>query len=349
MHPFSDIIESSAMSLETLLPEMSHLFFRALADQGLEMTDDLFHQYPLLTNVGTEYSCSSAPVYTISGQLGRIAGSKLAVLGISGGMDLDPGLVPMLLDRKRWRLRITSHWAGIKGLKERRNCNPGEVAEVFRSEDAFEQLIEVIKDLDEENVMIPPLFHLSDYSIRMSALRRKSGRNVFEAVTPLSLPGLRLQGAMEKAAQAEGCRMLRGRTVVELQIEDDVVTGAVLSSRTRRRIYHFNSVIVATGDVIGGGLAIKGREIIDPFGVLKVATFPSRSSQLAGSRMAEAAEETGYLVGNDMRLISKENRPLRNAFGAGAALAGFSFPTGVGLGGSLLTAFVAAKSAREVN
>jgi anaerobic glycerol-3-phosphate dehydrogenase len=155
--------------------------------------------------------------------------------------------------------------------------------------------------------------------------------------------------AMEKAAQAEGCRMLKGRTAVRLQIEDDVVTGAVLSSRTRRRLYHFNSLIVATGDVIGGGLAIKGREIIDPFDSLKVATFPPRSTKTNEPGIAEAVEETGYLVGNDMRLISKNGRSLRNAFGAGAALAGFSFPTGVGLGGSLLTAYVAAKSVQEVN
>jgi len=350
VHPFSDIIERSAMNLETLLPEMSQLLFRALADQGLEMSDDLFHQHPLLTNLGTEYTCSSAPAHTINGQLDKMAGSKLAVLGIVGGLDLDPDLVRLLIDLKRLRLRSTSHWATtIKGLKGRRNCGPNEIAEVFRSEEAIEQLIGTIKELDEENVMIPPLFSLSNYASGMTALSRRSGRNVFEAVTPLSLPGLRLQGAMEKAAQAEGCRMLKGRTAVKLQIEDDVVTGAVLSSRTRRRLYHFNSLIIATGDVIGGGLAIKGREIVDPFDSLKVATFPPRSKKIAEPGIAEAVEETGYLVGNDMRLISKDGRTLRNAFGAGAALAGFSFPTGVGLGGSLLTAYVAAKSVQEVN
>jgi anaerobic glycerol-3-phosphate dehydrogenase len=348
VHPFKDIIERSAMSLETLLPEMSQTFFRALADQGLEMSDDLFHQYPLLTNIGTEYSCSSAPAHTISGQLDRMAGSKLAVLGIVGGLDMDADLVPHMFDKNRWRLKAYPYWASIKGMKGRVNCNPGEIAESFRSEDAFEQLIEAVKDLGEENVMIPPLFPLSIYSNRMTTLRRKSGRNVFEAVTPLSLPGIRLQRAMERAAQNEGCRLMKGRSVVKLLFEDDMVTGAVLSSRTRRRTYHFNSIIIATGDVIGGGLAIKGREIIDPFDSLRVATFPSRARSAAGPNMEEATEETGYLVGNDMRLISKDNRPLRNAFGAGAALAGFSFPTGVGLGGSLLTAFVAAKSVREV-
>jgi anaerobic glycerol-3-phosphate dehydrogenase len=349
VHPFSDIIERSAMNLETLLPEMSQLLFRALADQGLEMSDDLFHQHPLLTNIGTEYTCSSAPVHTINGRLDRMAGSKLAVLGITGGLDLDADLVRLLVDGKRFRLKIIPYWAGIKALKGRRNCSPNEIAEVFRSEEAVEQLIGAIKELDEENVMIPPLFSLPLYASGMTALRRKSGRNVFEAVTPLSLPGQRLQGAMERAAQAEGCRMLKGRSAVKLLIEDDTVIGAVLSSRTRRRLYRFNSLIIASGDVIGGGLAIKGREIVDPFDSLKVATFPPRSKKTAEPGLAEAAEEAGYLVGNDMRLISKDGRTLRNAFGAGAALAGFSFPTGVGLGGSLLTAYVAAKSVQEVN
>jgi hypothetical protein len=48
-----------------------------------------------------------------------------------------------------------------------------------------------------------------------------------------------------------------------------------------------------------------------------------------------------------MRLMTKDGRPFENAFGAGAALASFSFPTGVGLGGELLTAWVAAEYARE--
>lgn len=349
VHPFSDIIERSAMNLETLIPEMFQLFLRSLTDQGLDMSDDLFHQYPLLTNFGTEYRCSSAPVHTMDGQLNKIIGSKLAILGIAGGLDVDADLVSLLVNRTRWRLRTTSHWISIKGLKGRRNCNPSEIVEVFRSEEAIDQLIGVIEDLDAENVMIPPLFPLSSYSRGMTTLRRKSGRNVFEAVTPLSLPGLRLQGAMERAAQAKGCRILKGRTAIKLQIEGDVATGAILSSRTRQRMFHFNSLIIATGDVIGGGLAIKGREIVDPFDSLKVATFPPRLSKTAGPRVAEAVEETGYLVGNDMRLISKKGKTLRNAFGAGAALAGFSFPTGVGLGGSLLTAFVAAKSVQEVN
>lgn len=349
VHPFSDIIERSAMNLETLLPEMSQLLFRSLADQGLDMSDDLFHQHSLLTNFGTEYVCSSAPMHTMNGQLTRLDGSKLAAMGIEGSLDLDADLVALMMKGNHRRLRTTAHWASIKGLRRRRNCGPGEIAEIFRSDEAVEQLVDVIKDLDEENVMIPPLFQLSNYSSGMIGLRRKSGRNVFEAVTPLSLPGLRLQWAMERAAQVEGCRILKGRTAAKLQIEDDVVTGAVLVSRTRRRLYRFNSIIIATGDVIGGGLAIKGREILDPFDSLKVATFPSRSRKTPEPGTASAAEEIGYLVGNDMRLISKDGRMLRNAFGAGAALAGVSFPAGVGLGGSLLTAYVAARSVGEVN
>jgi hypothetical protein len=57
--------------------------------------------------------------------------------------------------------------------------------------------------------------------------------------------------------------------------------------------------------------------------------------------------EAGYLVTNEMRLMSADGKPFENAFGAGAALASFSFPTGVGLGGELLTAWIAAEYAME--
>jgi anaerobic glycerol-3-phosphate dehydrogenase len=126
----------------------------------------------------------------------------------------------------------------------------------------------------------------------------------------------------------------------------------VIETPTRRQVVSFNSLILASGDLVGGGLAIAGREVVDPFSTFKVGTF-GETETLPGQTQYDLAMrrvvEAGYLVTNEMRLMNKEGKPFENAFGAGSALASFSFPTGVGLGGELLTAWVAAEYAKEVS
>ena len=307
------------------------------------MSDDIFHLHPLLTYHGNDYHCSMAPIHTFSGALDRMEGERLALLGIRGQRDLDPDLAYLLMER-RWKAKAEPRWAKLDELLETRESTATEMAQAFRSEEAQAQLASAIKDLGEDNVAIPPIFGLADYSKGMSRLLRETGRNVFEVVTPMSLPGLRLQAAMERAAMAQGCRLLRGREVISLHVEGDVARYAILRSPTRQRVVKFNSVIVATGDAVGGGMRVIGRTMHDPFASFRVGLFKEGEA-----RPMAAAEESGYLVGNDMRLISVEGAHLRNVFGAGAALAGFSFPTGVGLGGSLITAYVAAQSAEEIS
>ena len=351
VHPFNDIIDRGSRTLESLMPEMSSFFVRSLSDQGLEMTDDVFHFFDLLTNAGTSYTCSIAPFFTVAGRLDSMVGSRLALLGILGHGDLDPDLVAAMFKAGRRKLKVRPYWTRLKASAGRQDLNPCEAAWLFRSGGSMDEIVQVIKELDEENVAIPPLFKLAEYQKGMSKIRNASGRNVFEMVTPLSLPGLRLQEALEKSAVAQGCRLLRNRKVTCLEFKGKRAISALLQTRTRAQKVNFNSMILATGDLVGGGLAVEEQEVKDPLQAFKVGKFDSKYAfQQSGYEAAmRDIMETGFLVTNDMRLLSKDGKTVENAFGAGAALAGFSFPTGVGLGGSLLTAWVAALHAREVS
>lgn len=352
VYPFNDIIERSSLSLEEVLPEVSSFFLRSLSDQGLEMTDDAFHFFDMLTNAGTTYACSIAPHFTASGRLDHLEGGRLALLGINGQRDLDPRLVAIVSARSLEGVKVRPYHHELARLKGRGSMSPAEAAFQMRSAEAREELASAISGLPEEHVAIPPLFDLQGFHKGMSELCAATGRNVFELVTPMSLPGQRLQEAMTRSAAGHGCRLMRNHHVAKLEVSGNRAVSATIRTPTRTQRVLFNSVIVATGDLVGGGLALQGREVLDPLSAFKVGRFgevqplPEQTGYDAAMR---SVVESGYLVTNEMRLLTKDGRPFENAFGAGAALASFSFPTGVGLGGEMLTAWVAAEYAREVS
>jgi anaerobic glycerol-3-phosphate dehydrogenase len=348
VHPFNDIIERGALNLEEVLPQVSSFFLRSLSDQGLEMTDDAFHFFDMLTNAGTIYSCSIAPYFTVSGRLDALEGGRLALLGIEGQGDLDPRLIASMCAGHLPGTKVRPHWRKLACMSKA-GMTATEASFRFQR-GGQEELASIISNLDEENVAIPPLFGLQNVQKGMSKLCAESGRNVFELVTPMSLPGIRLQEAMERAAVGHGCRLMKNHLVTRVEVKEGRAVSALIETPTRRQQVLFNSLILATGDLVGGGLSLAGREVVDPFSTFKVGRFGEMEAlpnQTGYDSIMRHVVEMGYLVTNEMRLMNREGKPFENAFGAGAALASFSFPTGVGLGGELLTAWIAAEYARE--
>jgi anaerobic glycerol-3-phosphate dehydrogenase len=348
VHPFNDIMERGSLALEEVLLQASSFFQRSLSDQGLEMTDDAFHFFDMLTNAGTRYSCSIAPSFTASGRLDRLEGGSLALLGIEGHRDLDPRLVAAMCAGQVEGMRARAYWRRLDCMG-RGGMTATEAAARFKN-GGTQELIKAISDLEEDSVAIPPLFGLQSVHKGMSELCSQSEKNVFELVTPMSLPGLRLQDAMERSAVGHGCHLMKNHLVTRLEVKRERAISALIETPTRRQVVSFNSLILATGDLVGGGLALAGREVVDPFSTFKVGWF-GESEPFPGQTRYDAAMrqvvEAGYLVTHEMRLMTKEGKPFENAFGAGSALASFSFPTGVGLGGELLTAWIAAEYAKE--
>jgi len=348
VHPFHDIMERGSLALEEVLLQVSSFFLRSLSDQGLEMTDDAFNFFDMLTNAGTRYACSIAPYFTASGRLDRVEEGSLALLGIEGHRDLDPRLVASMCASHTEGKRTRAYWRKLDCMG-RGGMTATEAATRFKN-GGMEQLIKAVSDLEEDSVAVPPLLGLPSVQKGMSEICSETGRNVFELVTPMSLPGLRLQEAMERSAVGHGCHLMKNHLVTSLEVKGQRVVSALIETPTRRQVVNFNSLILATGDLVGGGLGLAGREVVDPFSAFKVGTF-SEAEPFPGQTKYDTAMrqvvEAGYLVTNEMRLMTKEGRPFENAFGAGSALASFSFPTGVGLGGELLTAWIAAEYAKE--
>jgi anaerobic glycerol-3-phosphate dehydrogenase len=351
VYPFNEMIEAHDFDFQDTVSGVSAFIGRQLADQGLEMSDNLFRVYRLITNAGTIHQCSLAPLPVNAGGLRHLAGKRTALLGFEGMGDLDPDLAVRMLRGARGAGEFRAYRAALPALGGRAAVSATEASLLLRSDAAVAEVADAVGRIGEDNVGLPPLFRLDDFQKGMARLRRATGRNVFEVVTPLSLPGQRFQEALERMASGSGCSLLRNRRVGRLEVKGRRLTEASLVTRTRTQKVRFNACVVATGDLIGGGLVASGLEIGDALGTFKVGKVKRSGlrshSGLRIPAMVKDAAESGFLVEGDMRLQLAAGGAAENAFGAGSALAGFSFPTGVGLGGGLLTAWVAAISAKE--
>jgi anaerobic glycerol-3-phosphate dehydrogenase len=161
----------------------------------------------------------------------------------------------------------------------------------------------------------------------MLELNERTGRIVFEPVTPLSLPGLRLAEAMHEMLSISGCRVMDHRRVTKLiQIGGRYDTAIVQTPGTTQEV-NFSTLIIAGGSAIGPGLSISGKEVTDPFEAFGI----TRKPEVQGVSPITRALSSGYEVDGRYRVIMSNGNSAENVFACGSALAGISYPLGKGL------------------
>ena len=169
---------------------------------------------------------------------------NVAVVGFIGNCDLDPDLVAREVGRSR-RARPRPYW-----------FSPSYSPELDRDLFVEELGRALMQDVSEETVVLPPMPQRSPYDI-MAELRKRSGKNVVEAATPLSWPGRRLQSLLEGVAARLGVTLLKDRRLASIQLDGGEASAAQLSSGGRSQRVDFNALVLATGNVTSGGLAVK--------------------------------------------------------------------------------------------
>ncbi len=278
-----------------------------LRSNGLSMTRHL-EQVPLLGNAGNRYHCSLAPRYTALGTLESVMRSKLAVVGIEDNQDVDPELVCSFLRQD----------AGMK-------ADPVYISGKGRI--SLDSLCHELSRIDADSIMLPPLFALRDHESGMLELTERTGRIVFEPVTPLSLPGTRLAEAMRCILANSGCHVLDHRRVTKLiQIGGRYDTAVVQTAGTVQEI-NFSTLVLAGGNAIGPGLMVSGKEVTDPFEAFVI----TRKQESLSGMPVNRALSSGYDVDGRYRAIMNNGNSAENVYACGSALAGLSYPLGRGL------------------
>jgi anaerobic glycerol-3-phosphate dehydrogenase len=260
----------------------------------------------------------------------------LAVVGLRGNQDLDPDLVCRSLHRRRPSMVCRPYWTDL-GLPGSVDCGRDRLSR--QAVDTVEVLGSALRDLQEEAVVLPPLFTGSRFDDALGLLERKSGRIVREPVTPLSNPGRRLQACLENEATTVGCRLLKGREVIGLEVRGATVRGATVRSGLRDISIRFDAAILASGGLVSGGLTVMGDEVIDPLGLFSISSDTEamlRSPALTSALSKGIAHREG-------RAVLVGGKELSNVLVIGSARPGLALPLGQGLGHVMCSALQAAR------
>jgi anaerobic glycerol-3-phosphate dehydrogenase len=288
----------------------------------------------LVTNLGTIIRTNYAPSTSSRHDIIAIRGAKVATLGFHGNKDLDPGLFINML-RSETGVEASSSWTAPVPAEPQRphiEMNHG----IRHSHDAFS---EELQGIDADMVILPPFTQRGGHDRAWRDLADEVGRRLCEVITPLSLPGRSLVDSFGRAARQAGARDLNGTILEKIDKRDDDVI-ALCRSGLRRVEVRAAMMLFCGGNAVGGGLDIRGRDVIDPlsfFDIRKGAAGPSNFDMVTHS---------GIAIDPYFRSVRKGAR-MDNVLVAGAALPGLNFANGYGLGACLTTALAACRAIEE--
>jgi glycerol-3-phosphate dehydrogenase subunit B len=242
------------------------------------------------------------------------------------------------------------------------NLSAVEIARHLDHEEGLVELLVQLKDQVEKvgatHVALPPILGLRNAPKNQARLKRELGAHVFELLGfPPSVPGLRLQLALEKIFREAGGKLLVGHEAVSYQKRGGLVESVTAQAPRRELTVNSKAFILATGKFIGGGLAGDVNGIHETmFGLMTVTgSYHSASDMLpskATNRLVITPEgqpvySTGLTVDPHFRPIQEDGVEwTRNLFAAGSVLAGYNYSVEKsGLGVALTSGFSAAHSA----
>jgi anaerobic glycerol-3-phosphate dehydrogenase len=285
-----------------------------------------------ITNLGTVASqdLTSPHDWLVS------SGGRVAVLGLRGNLDLDPDLVCRSLASRLPSLVADPYWTD-PGLPEAIDAGRGVLSE--EAKEAVDLLGGVLAELEQDTVVLPPLFSGPLYNGALTRLERACGREVREPATPMSIPGRRLQACLESHAVRSGCCLLKEREVSGLLFDGDRASTAIVHSGLREQTIGFRAAVWAAGGVVGGGLTVSGEDVVDPLGVFAVGTA------MVGGVLTSAL--SSGILHRDGWAVRSDGSVVKNVVVAGSSLPGISYPLGCGLGEVVSSALDAAAMAEE--
>ncbi|MHA2189106.1 MAG: anaerobic glycerol-3-phosphate dehydrogenase subunit GlpB [Candidatus Thorarchaeota archaeon] len=238
------------------------------------------------------------------------------------------------------------------------NISSIEIARHLDHDGAIENFAAVLKENIERigatHVALPPILGLRNARRNQKKLEEILSVKTFELLSfPPSVPGLRLQLALEERYKECGGRFLAGHEVTEFMRTSGLINQVVAKGPRREANIKTKAIVLATGKFIGGGIAgdINGiRETV--FDLMTVTSdfynaeelLPRRyTNVLAISSMSHDIFGTGLSVDPFFRPVGPDGtNASENLFCAGSVLAGYNYAAEKsGLGVCLATGYAA--------
>ena len=301
-----------------------------------------------------------------SGDLEEQENSTLLFVGLNGHPDFNPitAAKTYLEDRIAMEIpprKVVHCTIRLTPFGNTHNLSAIELARHLDHEEGLNELVEQLKDqvkkVGATHVAIPPILGLRNALKNQTTMTQALGAHVFELLGfPPSVPGLRLQLALERIFREAGGKLLVGHEAVSYRMGKDEVECVTAKAPRRRLDVNAKAFILATGKFIGGGLAGDENGIKETTFDLMTVTgsyhsaddlLPSRATnRISITPEGQPVYSTGLTVDPNFRPIKEEGVEwARNLYAAGSVLAGYNYSVEKsGLGVALTSGYSAAQS-----
>jgi glycerol-3-phosphate dehydrogenase subunit B len=311
----------------------------------------------LLTPFGAAHPAAACQRTMAAGDLAEVRG-VLAVVAARGHLGWDAGLVASGAVRAR---SLGAPEARVVPLdlfmwEEAALARPFDLARLLEAPGAAEEAGRMLRDRLPRGTgaaLFPPVLGLDPGARVADRIGEAAGVPVAEFLSDVpSVPGLRLQRAIEARLAAAGVEVVTG----ELREAEGPGRGA----RVGAREVTARSWVLATGRFVGGGIARRG-ELLEPVLGLPVLAsegpFSEAGAHLAArppgtltardSRAPQPLLAAGLRVDAGLRPLDAEGRVIHERlFAAGAVVGGHDQASdGTGMGVAILTGWLAGRSA----
>ena len=318
---------------------------------GLEFLGDPETPLQLPTATGAVLSVHFAPRSLAQGRLS--ASEKICIAGIEGFRDFDSGLVVRGLRRRGYRVDATglSFPSGRPGRDLYSTDIASALDQDWQSREIARLWAPRLNKVD--RVGIPAVLGLAHSVDILTSLQSELGLKLFEIPTlPPSLPGLRLERALRRAALAAGCRVLEGPMATgRLDGTSGGVRALGLSTWTPAgpRVVDAGAVVLATGGALNGGWrATRSGRIHESVFDFPISAPEDREAWI-GERLIgpHPYDRFGLTVNSRMQPCGSDGQPFfANVFACGGLLGGADRRTeGSREGIDLVTAYAAVEAA----
>ncbi|MDQ3266836.1 MAG: FAD-binding protein [Myxococcota bacterium] len=230
--------------------------------------------------------------------------------------------------------------------------SPYELALLLEEKGAVERLAQALSSAVPagiDTVLLPPFLGRTHARLA-EALSAASGLRCVETVaTSPSVPGVRLQEALDRALGAAGI------TVLEAEVQPVAFAGGPFALTDGRSV-HADAVVLATGKFIGGGI-VRERHFFEPLFSLPVfAGARVLGEEFVGDLLGDQvvsdhlAFRAGVRVDASLQPVGVDGRAVSpHLFAAGAVIAGYDPATDKsGLGVAIFTGYLAGEAAARV-
>jgi glycerol-3-phosphate dehydrogenase subunit B len=301
-------------------------FQRTAAAEGIAFEGTLDRNLLMTTPSGSRRPACLAPRAMLEGI--RVASGRTLIVGIAGVRDFYAAYIAANL-RAQGCLAERAI-VEVPAIRVRRPQTTVTVAEMLEDRSVRDELIRAVAPVARgfDRIGFPAVLGVNRHQEVVDEIGKSLGAAVFEIPTlPPSVPGFRLFEALRRRLAGLGGRAVIGSEVVQKFSDGDRLLGVGTEAAARTQRHTAGAFILATGGILGGGIAAGADGTVREaaFG-LPVRAPSDRGAWFSAHVLAHRGHpifRSGVPVNERMQPVGPDGDVVfRNLFAAGASLAG---------------------------